>query len=444
MSVSKYLFSILLLLSLPTVNAQKKWSLEACISYAKEHNINIVKQAIRNKILARDIKIAKGNYLPNANFNASQNFSLGNSFNVSTGVGQSESSSNSFSLSSSFAIFNGFSNKYKLQKAKLSEQKGEAEIEKIRFDLNLNITNRYLQILFNKEILKVAKEQVTISSNNFNRLQQLYKKGLTSKKELLEIEATLANDKKEVIIANNNITKGLIELREIIDVKKVENFDIQELSLLKNPNLMVEISTKNIENNPIIKTLNFSYQLKKKEIQLSKVNFYPRINFNYSYSSNYFHIIGKKDEVLNQQTNQLVPNGFFTQLKNNKTHYVGISAVIPIFNRFLTTENYKKSLDELKISELDLKNNKKLLANKIEIAQNDIEQAKASLKASKIAFLAQQEAFIMIQKNYNKGNNSSYEFLESKAKLTRNKAAYIKAKYELYFKEKILAFYFQE
>ena len=93
--------------------SQKKWTLEKCIEYAKEHNVDVIKQKIRTNIINSDIKIAKGSYLPDASFNGSQNFSLGNSFNVSTGVGQLESSSNSFSLSSSLNIFNGFSNRYK-------------------------------------------------------------------------------------------------------------------------------------------------------------------------------------------------------------------------------------------------------------------------------------------------------------------------------------------
>ena len=122
--------------------SQKKWTLEKCIEYAKEHNVDVIKQKIRTNIINSDIKIAKGSYLPDASFNGSQNFSLGNSFNVSTGVGQLESSSNSFSLSSSLNVFNGFSNKYKLQKSYLSKEKLEADINQIQFDLTLNIINK--------------------------------------------------------------------------------------------------------------------------------------------------------------------------------------------------------------------------------------------------------------------------------------------------------------
>jgi len=423
--------------------SQKKWTLEKCIEYAKEHNVDVIKQKIRTNIINSDIKIAKGSYLPDASFNGSQNFSLGNSFNVSTGVGQLESSSNSFSLSSSLNIFNGFSNRYKLQKSKLSKEKSEADVDRIQFDLALNITNKYLQVLFNKEILKIAKEQVAISQKNFNRLERLYKNALTGKRELLEIESTLASDKKEKAVAENNLANILITLQELLDVKQIENFDIEEIPI-ENLNLRSnQISENIIENNPQIIASKIDLELKNKDIQLSKVNFYPRVNLNYSYSSNYFHILGQDDVVFNQQTNQNVPNGFFTQLDNNRTHYIGISATIPIFNRFLTKENYKKSKEELKISEAELSDNKQKLRNKITIATNDVIASKVSLDASKIAFKTQKQAFEIIQTQYSKGNIGNYEFLESKSKLVRNTSEYIKAKYDTYFKTKILKFYFK-
>ena len=132
--------------------SQTKWSLDDCIEHAKANNVDVLKQLSQNESFDEDITTAKGNYYPDASFNASQGFSLGNSFNVSTGVGQLESSFNNFSLSSSLSIFNGFANKYNLQKARLNSEKGLADLDQIYLDLSLNITNKYLTVLFNKTV----------------------------------------------------------------------------------------------------------------------------------------------------------------------------------------------------------------------------------------------------------------------------------------------------
>jgi outer membrane protein len=123
-------------------------------------------------------------------------------------------------------------------------------------------------------------------------------------------------------------------------------------------------------------------------------------------------------------------------------NYIGLSAVFPIFNRFSTRENYKKANEELEISEIELEHNKQLLRNKIKMASNDVKTAEASLESSEIAYTTQKEAFEIIQKQYLLGNINNYEFLESKAKLNRNNSDFIKAKYEYFFKVKILNYYY--
>jgi outer membrane protein len=443
----QYLSVITILLGSLVTSAQKKWSLNDCITYAEEYNITVLKQAIQSEILNSDVVIAKGNYLPNANFNGSQNFSLGNSFNVSTGVGQSESRSNSFSLSSSVLIFKGFSNKYTLQKANLNISKAASDVDKIRFDLRLNVTNKYLQVLFQKELLKIAEEQVLISQKNFFRLKLLFDETLISKRDVLEIEATLASDTKELIVTKNRVSTGLIELKELLGIYEIDNFDIDQLltdGLGEKSNSFLDVTNLIIDNNPTIKSSQFSVDIKKKNIQLAKTNFYPSINLSYSYGSNYYHIQGRKDEVLNQQTNQLVDNGFWTQLNSNRTHFLGFSATVPIFNRFSTRENYKKSKEEVKLAEIELANDKFVLKNKIKIALNDLNTAKASLKASRIAYVTQKEAFGIVQENYNRGNITNVVFLESKSKMIRNASDFIKTKYDLLFKEKVLSYYFKD
>lgn len=437
--LSTILFSI-------SVVSQNTWTLEECIEHAKINNIDVLKQKFNNKSLNEDITIAKGNYYPDATFNASQGFSLGNSFNVSTGVGQLESRFNSFSLSSSINLFNGFSNRNKLQLAKLNTQKGDVDLDQIKLDLSLNITNKYLLVLFNKEILSVAKEQELISQQEVNRLTKLYKAALKSKSELLEMESTLALDKKEHIIAANNVTNSLIELQALLDIKIIENFDIKTINIDDVNGQIVfsdshDIYGEALKTNPLLISTQLKSDMNEKDIQIAMANLYPRLNFNYSYGSNYYHIQGREDIVFNQETNQYEDNGFLIQLDNNRTHYLGFSLTVPIFNRFQTRSNIDKTKIELEINQVELENQKKELKHKIEIAWNDVIAAKSSLEASSIALTSQQEAFTIAQKKYLEGYMTNYEFLVSKTKYIKTQSDLITAKYEYMFKIKVLEYY---
>jgi len=427
-------------------SAQKKWSLDECISHAKAHNIDIRKQQFQNSSTQEDITIAKGNYFPSISFNASQGYNLGNSFNVSTGVGQLESRFNSFSLSASVLIFNGFSNRYQLQQARLNSEKGDLDIEKLRLDLALNVANKYLQVLFNKEILSVAEEQKIISTAEVDRLTKLYGASLKPKSELLEMQSTNANDIKEVLITKNNLNNNLIELQELLDVQVIEDFDIKpvDISAFEDKYTFTdsdELYTTALKINPLIKSTELNEQINEKQIKINKANYYPRIDFSYSYSTNYFHLQGRDDKVFNQQTNQFEDNGFLVQLDNNRLHFLSINLTIPIFNKFQTVSNIDKSIIELDKTKVELQNQQKELRNKIEIAYNDLLTAKATLDASEISLTSQKEAFTIAQNKYRQGFFTSYEFLESKSKYIQAQSDLIKAKYDYIFRIKVLDYY---
>jgi len=440
----KKLVFIVLLLPFVTL-AQQKWTLEECITHAKKNSIEILKQQINNKNTEEDIRIAKGAFLPNLNFAASQGFSLGNSFNVSTSVGQSESSFNRFSLSSSVTLFDGFNNRYKLQFEKIKAAKGKIAIDNIALDLSLAITNKYLQVLVNKEVLAIAQEQENISKKEVERLSELYQVGLKPKNELLQIKTTYILDQKEVIIVQNNLETSLILLKELLTINDIPNFDITNIKIDEIKSTVL-LSAKDkydavITSNPLVKTAQLSQDLFKKTILIAKSNYYPKLSLDYSFGSNYYHVLGKEDLIYNQLTNQYDANGFFAQLTNNRTNYLGLLLTIPIFNRFQTQANIEKAKNEYELASIEIDHIKFKLKNKLTLAHKDILVAKATLDASTIAVDLQKESFEIIQKKYKKGLISSYEYLESKSKYIYTQSELIKSKYDYIFKIKVLSYY---
>lgn len=442
----KYLLIYFLIFFSFCVYSQSKWSLDECIKHAKENNIDVLKQQLQNESFNEDIINVKGNFYPDASFNATQGFSLGNSFNVSTGVGQLESSFNSFSLSSSLSIFNGFANKYNLQKARLVKKKGAADLEQVYLNLALNIANNYLTVLFNKEIVSVAIEQVQISKQEVDRLEKLNKSALASASELLQMKATLSTDTKELQMAQNNLNNSKIELKELLDINYIANFDIEEVDILDFESAAFSATASSIYNealktNPLIESSQFNAEMTQKDIQIAKANFYPTLNLNYSYSSNYYHILGREDLVFNQDTQQFEDNGFFVQLNNNRTHYIGLILSVPIFNRFETKTNLNKAKIDLEIKEIELKNHKNQLRNKVEIAYNNVLTAKASLDDAMSALNSQKEAFYINQSKYASGLLTNFEFLKSKSLFIKAESDLVQAKYDYLFKIKVLNYY---
>lgn len=260
-----------------------------------------------------------------------------------------------------------------------------------------------------------------------------------------EMKSAHELDKKEVAIVQSKIANSLIELANLLDISIIEDFDIKNIAVEDIESEALFLKDDKIKEalkiNPILQSSLIDIKLKEKGVKIAKAEHYPSFNFDYSFGSNYYHIQGQEDLVVNQETQLYEDNGFWTQLNNNMTHYLGFSLSIPIFNRFHTNANVDKAKVDKEISELEYQNQKKELANKIKVAYNEMLVAKETYETSKEALGFQEEAFNIVQEKYKEGLLTSYEFLESKLKYTQAQSELIKAKYELIFKRKVLSFY---
>ena len=107
---------ILVLASLSTHAQQKVWSLNDCILYALEINIDIQKAGLsqdRNQLNAIQ---AENNRLPSVSASLRQNFNWSRSYNASTGDYDKLTGSNntSIGLNSGISLFNGFSHHWQI------------------------------------------------------------------------------------------------------------------------------------------------------------------------------------------------------------------------------------------------------------------------------------------------------------------------------------------
>ena len=88
---------------------EKVWTLEDCITYALENNIQIQQNQLSQKLADYDYKQAKYNILPDLNGFASHGYNFGQTIDPFTNqFANTQVQSNSFSISSSVTLFNGF------------------------------------------------------------------------------------------------------------------------------------------------------------------------------------------------------------------------------------------------------------------------------------------------------------------------------------------------
>ena len=75
-------------------------------------------------------------------------------------------------------VYNGLQNVRRLHRANLSIIADEYNIEDIKDDIGLLVANAYLQIMFNREILTVQKQQLEITIEQLERTKALVQAGI--------------------------------------------------------------------------------------------------------------------------------------------------------------------------------------------------------------------------------------------------------------------------
>ena len=92
-----------------------------------------------------------------------QRFSFGRALNQDNTYEDSNIQNSSFSASAEMPLFTGFKTSASITRNKFDILAAEANKELIENNLSLNVTNYYFQILLNKEIYRIAQEQIRLT-----------------------------------------------------------------------------------------------------------------------------------------------------------------------------------------------------------------------------------------------------------------------------------------
>ena len=224
------LTAILLVFSIGWATAQqKKWTLEECVLYAVENNLTVEQFELDLENVMIDEKDALGDMLPNLNASTSASSNTGFSINPTNNLPTNSTAFNvNAGFSSNVTLYDGLRNIKRLNRAKLAAISSQYRLDNLKDDIQLNVANAYLQIVSNKEALKVSKAQYTVTEQDLKRTKELVESGVVPKGDLLEIEATAANQEQQIVNNESLVLISRINLAQLLQITDYENFDVSE------------------------------------------------------------------------------------------------------------------------------------------------------------------------------------------------------------------------
>ncbi|WP_405410572.1 TolC family protein [Maribacter sp. Asnod1-A12] len=419
---------------------QKKWTLEECVAYAVENNLTVKQSELDLESTLIDKSDAIGALLPSLNSTISASANTGLALDPTTNnLVSATIFSASGSMTSSVTLFDGLQNYNTIERAKLSAISSQYRVDDIKDDIKLSVANAYLNVLANKESLKVFESQLAITQQDLKRTQELVDSGVLPSGDILQIEATAATQEQQMINAQNLILISKISLAQLLSITDYESFDIAEEEFDIPPSEILNNSAKVIFNTALtfrndIKLALTGVELAQKDMEIAKGAKYPTVGAFINYNTRY------SDQNNDPFTGEAIP--FKDQLYINDGISYGAQMSIPIFNGWSVRNNIERSKINIDIAQIEYERTKLQLETDVNQAYVNVTNFFKTFQAAEKTLEARSLAFQYSKERYDVGLMNAFDFSQSQTLVDNAEADLIRAKYDYIFRLKILEFYF--
>ncbi len=434
--MKKFALTILLLtfcLSGSLMAQTNAWSLQRCIEYARQNNLQVKMEEIAVEQAHNSAVQSKWDLAPSVNAGLSHSMSWGRSVNLQTLeiIKNKRNMSTSGNLSASAVIFGGFSKTNNIKSSMTSLKIAEKQLEKIKNDITIQITRAYLQLLLSREIERSAQESCKSTEEQVERTAKLVDAGSQAYSTLLEVKAQLANEKSQLVAARGDVRTNKLTLMQLLELPEEEesSFDVvapdesqEQLYLIDD----IESIYRQALDLPQVKIAEYNLEKSKYDYKAILGRMMPSLSVQAGYGS--YYTDGQS-------------GAFFTQFEHNKNPSIGFSLNIPVFNGLSARMAARNASLARQNNALMLEMQKESLFKEIQSAHNEAVNALERERAALENMRSIQESFTYTENKFNVGMMNATDYNIAKTNLFKAVSAYYQAKYQYLFQLKILDFY---
>lgn len=435
------LFIIAVLSSSTGLYAQenKTWSLQDCIDYALEKNIQLQQNKLSLEEADVDVKTAKASLFPSLSFSTGHNLVNRPYQETSATVSGTEiitSDNNntyngSYSLSAQWTLWNGGQRLNNIKQQKTNKEIAELSVAETENMLQEEITKLFVQILYANESVEINKNTLEVSEATYKRAVELFNEGSLSKSDVAQLEAQASNDKYQLVTAESTLRNYKLQLKQLLELDGTTEM-VLDMPELKDEDVMavlpnqIDVYNTALTSRPEIQSSKLSIDNAKLGIKTAKAGYMPTISLSASTSS---------------MTNNASTNNWAEQMKYGWNNMIGINLSIPIFNNRQTKSAVQKAQITYSSSQLDLINKQKELYSTIESLWLDALNAQQQYEAANSKLQSCQTSFDIVNEQFNLGIKNTVELLTEKNNLLSAQQQRVQAKYMAILDKALLDFY---
>jgi outer membrane protein len=427
---------ILCLTGALNLNAQGKWNLNQCISYAIQNNIGLKRMGIDEKLASEDFRQSKRNLLPSVGFSSNAGISFGRSVDPNTNdIINNQFFNSSYGVGSSMPLFNGFRMIRQIEYQKFRLKTAELNRLNAIDDLAFRVMGSYFEVLYYEGLLKIAGQQVEVSALSLKKVEKQVDLGMKSRTDLYEMRANYEAEELFKIQTGNRLKSVTLELKQLMNRTDIAPMVLEEDSTAviagQFPDQQLLLSSF-LEWSPAFQSTNNLLKASKKQLSISRSLWFPSVNASGSVSSGFYET--NKDEF-----GKTID--FSKQFNNNLSQYLGASISLPIFSRWSKLADIKKAKLGIEEAQVSMDEQKQKIWFEMVNNLNDLLAFEKEYNQYLKQLEADRQVFLAAERKMEQGLISVVDFYISKNRLASTESQVLSSRLQWEIRKKALDFY---
>lgn len=395
--------------------ASKTWTLQECLDYAYQNNIQ-VRQSRNNQLSGiEDTKQAKAALFPSLVASTTQSYTN----YPSSEVTDNNSYTGTYGITAGMTIFEGGKLRTEVKRQKVQNQMDALSVEESVNDIRIAIVQAYMQCLYAADAVRINRSTAEASKAQRDRAEEMLRAGSISRVDFAQLQSQYSSDEYQVVVASSTLDNYKLQLKQLLELDIMEEMNpavpgVKEENVLKALPPKNEVYETALKVMPQIRRGELGIEAAKLEEKSARAGFFPSISLSASVGTGHM-------------SNNDFESG--SQIWNRFNENVGLTLSIPIFSNRKNRTAVNKAKIALNDSYLEWTSLQKELLRNVESAYLDAVSAQAQYLSAREKEKYARESYELTSEQFRVGVKNTVELITAQNEYSAAQQQVLQAKY---------------
>ena len=395
--------------------ASKTWTLQECLDYAYQNNIQ-VRQSRNNQLSGiEDTKQAKAALFPSLVASTTQSYTN----YPSSEVTDNNSYTGTYGITAGMTIFEGGKLRTEVKRQKVQNQMDALSVEESVNDIRIAIVQAYMQCLYAADAVRINRSTAEASKAQRDRAEEMLRTGSISRVDFAQLQSQYSSDEYQIVVAGSTLDNYKLQLKQLLELDIMEEMNpavpgVKEENVLKALPPKNEVYETALKVMPQIRRGELGIEAAKLEEKSARAGFFPSISLSASVGTGHM-------------SNNDFESG--SQIWNRFNENVGLTLNIPIFSNRKNRTAVNKAKIALNDSYLEWTSLQKELLRNVESAYLDAVSAPAQYLSAREKEKYARESYELTSEQFRVGVKNTVELITAQNEYSAARQQVLQAKY---------------